>query len=546
MSVDGARRRRRRADRDRPRRGHLAPAGPRPRRPGPRAADHAAARRHRRRSTSEDRGTTVTLSLRLRRTPDVDADHPVSTAGATVHVDRDGAAARRPGQPARSTRSAPSRCGSGCSRPATAAPARVELDLGGVTLFSSAAVRVVLADRPHRPRRGLAAGRPRPRGRRDPARPRDQRPGRPGRPALSPRAGGRRPPAVWGTGPVHILRSVRLRRSDVNGPGYRRRRAGRGFAYYDDRRRADQGRPARPHPRRWRSRRRGRTSGSARGPTGTSRPPASTPPAGGSTATTTSGAPGATPRSTSGCWRSPASSPTSGTPSRPALRTRGLNRDRVLATAIRLLDLGAFRIGSEQYEEENGTYGLATLKRDARLGPRRADVLLLHRQGRHRAGGRDHRPADGHRRPAAARAARRRGGGPARLPDRRRRVARRDQRRDQRLPQGDQRRGDHRQGLPHLDRHRAHGRRARRGAAADEQDGAQEGRSAPPTSRSASSSATRPAVCKASYVDPRVVDRFENGETVGARAASRPRSAEADRDTQKVLEAGRLPAAVCA
>ena len=45
------------------------------------------------------------------------------------------------------------------------------------------------------------------------------------------------------------------------------------------------------------------------------------------------------------------------------LRTRGLNRDRVLATAIRLLDLGAFRIGSEQYEEENGTYGLATLKR---------------------------------------------------------------------------------------------------------------------------------------------------------------------------------------
>jgi DNA topoisomerase IB len=45
------------------------------------------------------------------------------------------------------------------------------------------------------------------------------------------------------------------------------------------------------------------------------------------------------------------------------LRTRGLNRDRVLATAIRLLDLGAFRVGSEQYEEENGTFGLATLKR---------------------------------------------------------------------------------------------------------------------------------------------------------------------------------------
>ena len=41
-----ARRRRRRADRDRPRRGHVAPAGPRPGRPGARAADHASARRH--------------------------------------------------------------------------------------------------------------------------------------------------------------------------------------------------------------------------------------------------------------------------------------------------------------------------------------------------------------------------------------------------------------------------------------------------------------------------------------------------------------------
>jgi DNA topoisomerase I len=47
-----------------------------------------------------------------------------------------------------------------------------------------------------------------------------------------------------------------------------------------------------------------------------------------------------------------------------AIRTRGLNSERVLATAVRLLDLGAFRVGSEQYEEENGTYGLATLKRD--------------------------------------------------------------------------------------------------------------------------------------------------------------------------------------
>ncbi|MGY1857624.1 DNA topoisomerase IB [Modestobacter sp. SYSU DS0290] len=47
-----------------------------------------------------------------------------------------------------------------------------------------------------------------------------------------------------------------------------------------------------------------------------------------------------------------------------ALRKRGLTRDRVLATAVRLLDLGAFRVGSEQYAEDNGTYGLATLRRE--------------------------------------------------------------------------------------------------------------------------------------------------------------------------------------
>lgn len=43
---------------------------------------------------------------------------------------------------------------------------------------------------------------------------------------------------------------------------------------------------------------------------------------------------------------------------------RGLTKERVLACAVRLLDLGFFRIGGEEYAEENGTYGLATLRRD--------------------------------------------------------------------------------------------------------------------------------------------------------------------------------------
>lgn len=43
------------------------------------------------------------------------------------------------------------------------------------------------------------------------------------------------------------------------------------------------------------------------------------------------------------------------------LRRRGLHRDRVLALALHLLDLGYFRAGSEQYAEENNSFGIATL-----------------------------------------------------------------------------------------------------------------------------------------------------------------------------------------
>jgi DNA topoisomerase I len=46
----------------------------------------------------------------------------------------------------------------------------------------------------------------------------------------------------------------------------------------------------------------------------------------------------------------------------------GLGRERVLACAVRLLDRGFFRIGSESYAEHNDTYGLATMyKRHVRI-----------------------------------------------------------------------------------------------------------------------------------------------------------------------------------
>jgi DNA topoisomerase IB len=55
----------------------------------------------------------------------------------------------------------------------------------------------------------------------------------------------------------------------------------------------------------------------------------------------------------------------------PSLRKRvdadlaleGMPRERALACAVRLLDRGFFRIGSEDYAEENETYGVATMKK---------------------------------------------------------------------------------------------------------------------------------------------------------------------------------------
>jgi DNA topoisomerase-1 len=46
------------------------------------------------------------------------------------------------------------------------------------------------------------------------------------------------------------------------------------------------------------------------------------------------------------------------------LRRQGMPRERALACAVRLLDLGFFRVGSEVYAEENESFGLATVRRD--------------------------------------------------------------------------------------------------------------------------------------------------------------------------------------
>jgi DNA topoisomerase IB len=46
------------------------------------------------------------------------------------------------------------------------------------------------------------------------------------------------------------------------------------------------------------------------------------------------------------------------------LRGHALSRERVLAAAVRLIDLGFFRSGSDEYAADNGTFGLATILRE--------------------------------------------------------------------------------------------------------------------------------------------------------------------------------------
>ena len=46
------------------------------------------------------------------------------------------------------------------------------------------------------------------------------------------------------------------------------------------------------------------------------------------------------------------------------IKSDGMPQERALATAVRLLDLGFFRIGGEEYAEENESFGVATVRRE--------------------------------------------------------------------------------------------------------------------------------------------------------------------------------------
>ena len=98
-------------------------------------------------------------------------------------------------------------------------------------------------------------------------------------------------------------------------------------------------------------------------PTATCKPPGSMPPAASSTSTTRPGGRAGIARSSTRCCGFARTLPRLRARVEADLELRGLAKDRVLACAVRLLDLGFFRIGSDQYADENETFGLSTLRR---------------------------------------------------------------------------------------------------------------------------------------------------------------------------------------
>jgi DNA topoisomerase I len=201
------------------------------------------------------------------------------------------------------------------------------------------------------------------------------------------------------------------------------------------------------------------------------------------------------------------------------IEIEGMPRERALAAAVRLLDLGFFRIGGEEYAETNESYGLATIRREH-----------VHRDGAEIV---FDFPAKSNQRrvqaigDAAAIAAletmRRRRGGPEDL------LAWKEGRRWR-----DVRSGDINDYIQEAigEQYSAKDFRTWSGtvlaaaALAGEEKPASDSAAKRTINRAVKTVATAlgntPAVCRRSYIDPRVFDRYRDGETidVGRRAAA--------------------------
>jgi DNA topoisomerase-1 len=77
------------------------------------------------------------------------------------------------------------------------------------------------------------------------------------------------------------------------------------------------------------------------------------------------------------------------------LRLRGLPREKVVAAAVRLLDMALLRVGNEEYARDNASFGLTTLRsRHAQIGGESLRLTFRGKSGKeHTVGVRDRRLA---------------------------------------------------------------------------------------------------------------------------------------------------------
>jgi DNA topoisomerase-1 len=201
------------------------------------------------------------------------------------------------------------------------------------------------------------------------------------------------------------------------------------------------------------------------------------------------------------------------------IELEGMPRERALATAVRLLDLGFFRIGGEEYAEANESYGLATIRREH-----------AHREGEEivfdfpaKSGQRRIQAIGDAAAIAALEAMRRRRGGPEDL------LAWRDGKRWRDVRSTDI--NDYIQAtigteFSAKDFRTWSGTVLAAAALAGEEKPTSEAACkrtiAAAVKTVAAALGNTPAVCRRSYIDPRVFDRYRDGETIdlGRRAAA--------------------------
>ncbi|HEX2096308.1 MAG TPA: DNA topoisomerase IB [Solirubrobacterales bacterium] len=193
------------------------------------------------------------------------------------------------------------------------------------------------------------------------------------------------------------------------------------------------------------------------------------------------------------------------------IRADGVPRRRALACAVRLMDLGFLRVGGEEYAEANGSFGVATIRRE-HVSIHRDEMLFDFpaKSGQRRVQSLRDREAR-----AAVEAMRRRRMGPADLLVYREGGEWRDVRSADVNAYIQAQIGD---------RFSAKDFRTWHGTVLAAIELAVEG---PPASRRAAERSVAaamkrvaealgntPAVCRASYVDPRLLDRFRDGVTI--------------------------------